>query len=167
MKYDPDRHHRRSVRYCGSDYTAQGAYFLTMCASRRGEVFGRVEGETVQLNRFGRVVAAQWLKSLEVRREIALDEWIVMPDHLHAIVCLAVEQVEQPTTPKFGARPPRSISSLVAGYKSAVTREISELRGQPTIVWQRSYWDRIIRNEAEWENERRYIRTNSQRFHRP
>lgn len=158
--YDSSRHHRRSVRLPGHDYASAGWYFLTICAARRGDIFGRVVGVKVELNRFGQVLQEEWQRIEAVRAEIRLDEWIVMPDHLHAIVSIrhAMEQAS------LSPRTPRSVSSLVAGFKSAVTSRINEMRGQKTTVWQRNYWEHIIRDERDLNNTRRYIVENPQRW---
>lgn len=167
MVYDSNKHHRRSVRLPFHNYGDAGWYFLTICAGRRGEVFGRiVEGE-MQLNRFGRVVSEEWERSVSLRPEIELDEWLLMPDHLHAIIVIqfnaqAVAPVAVAALP--GQRAPRSVSTFVGGFKGAATRRISALREQPTVVWQRGFHERIIRDERELNIKRRYITENPARW---
>ncbi len=160
MVYDSSKLHRRSVRLAGHDYASAGWYFLTICAARRGDLFGRVVDCTVELNRFGAIVHEEWERIATVRAEITLDEWIVMPDHLHAIVHLQFA-LEQEASSQRAAR---SVSSMVAGFKSAVTSRINKLREQPTQVWQRNYWEHIIRDERDLNNTRRYILENPQRW---
>ena len=87
MAYDPAIHRRRSVRLPGRDYS-DGWYFLTICLARRGDVLGRIENEEFHENRFGCVVREEWLRIATKRKEVELDHWIVMPDHLHAIVSI-------------------------------------------------------------------------------
>jgi len=86
--YDPNRHHRRSTRRPGFDYTRTAAYFVTLCAYERACLFGAVEDAAVCLNECGKVVQAAWLKSEAVRQEIVLDAFVVMPNHLHGIVLI-------------------------------------------------------------------------------
>src|SRR3954452_12071731 len=86
MTYDPDRHHRRSVRLADYDYAQAGAYFITICAHQRESHFGEISDGAVQLNELGRIVDEEWARSSEIRSEIELDTWVVMPNHLHGIV---------------------------------------------------------------------------------
>ena len=161
IMYDSSKHHRRSVRLEGHDYASAGWYFLTICAARRGEIFGRVVDNGVVLNRFGRIIQEQWSRVGAMREEVTLDEWIVMPDHLHAIVAI---QHSAPQDETISPRAARSLASLVAGFKSAVTSRINTVREQRTQVWQRNYWEHIIRDERDLNNTRRYILENPQRW---
>ncbi len=96
MKYDPNKHHRRSIRLKGYDYSSAGAYFITICAYQRACLFGEIVDGMMQLNEFGQIVADEWLKSSEIRREIALDEWVVMPNHIHGIVFIQPVESHNP-----------------------------------------------------------------------
>ena len=168
MLFDPNQHHRRSVRREGHDYSSAGCYFLTICAARRGEIFGRIEDGELQINRFGKIVCEEWARIAEMREEIELDDWIVMPDHLHAIIHI-IHSRDVLGDAAFGHTPcagtnTRSVASLVGGFKSAATSRINALRGQPTKVWQRNYWEHIVRDERDLENHRRYISENPTRW---
>ena len=88
MKYDRNRHHRRSIRLPGYDYCQSGAYFVTICADRRQCLFGDIVDGQMVLNQYGVIVANEWQKSSIIRREIVLDSWIVMPNHLHGIAII-------------------------------------------------------------------------------
>jgi putative transposase len=88
MKYDPDKHHRRSIRLPGYDYSQPGAYFVTICAYQRQCIFGDVIDGQMRLNQYGAIVADEWQKSSIIRREIELDAWVVMPNHFHGIVII-------------------------------------------------------------------------------
>lgn len=161
----PRFHGRQSTRLRGYDYTGCGAYFITICASLCGDRFGRIQENTVRLNRHGQALADQWLATPHVRPGVTLDEWVVMPDHFHALVWLP-EQPEYAVEPVAHRcwRAPRSLGSLVAGFKSAVSGDIKRLRSQknwPLIdVWQRNYHDHIVRNERELQLIRQYIANN-------
>ncbi len=87
MPYDPERHHRRSVRLVGHDY-ASGTYFITLYAHERACLFGDVVDDDVLLNPFGRIVAEEWRRSAEIRPEIVLVDVVVMPNHLHGLVTI-------------------------------------------------------------------------------
>ena len=88
MKFDPQKHHRRSTRLKGYDYTLPGAYFVTLCTWQRECIFGEIVDGEIQLSVLGKIVHDEWLRSIGIRREIRLyeDEFAVMPNHLHGIV---------------------------------------------------------------------------------
>ncbi|HAJ62337.1 MAG TPA: hypothetical protein DCP31_26385, partial [Cyanobacteria bacterium UBA8543] len=82
MKYDPTKHHRRSIRLKGYDYSLAAAYFITICAYERECLFGEITDGVMQLNEIGQIVADEWERSPEIRPEIELDNWIIMPNHI-------------------------------------------------------------------------------------
>ncbi len=123
-----------------------------------------VDAET-QLNDLGRIAAEEWLKSAQVRSEVQLDAWIVMPNHIHGIVMLNDERkgTERPVAP--GGPHARSLGALMAGFKSSVTKRINSFRGTPgAAVWQRSYYDHVIRNQSSLNRIRQYIGENPVRW---
>jgi REP element-mobilizing transposase RayT len=163
MAYDPSIHHRRSIRIKGFDYTQPGAYFITVVAHRRLPIFGEIAGGVVRLNACGEIPRAEWLRTAAIRREIGLDEFVVMPNHFHAIVMIM--ECDGGSVGAHGRAPlrrsPRSVAALIAGFKSAVTTRINQLRGTPGApVWQRNYWEHVIRNDGELSRIREYIRNN-------
>nr|VFK15997.1 MAG: hypothetical protein BECKLPF1236B_GA0070989_10879 [Candidatus Kentron sp. LPFa] len=86
--YDSETHHRRSIRLRGYDYSQPGAYFLTICTQERECLFGDiVEGE-MRLNHAGKIVAEEWRQTAAIRKEIQLDQWVVMPNHFHGILTI-------------------------------------------------------------------------------
>lgn len=94
-KYDPNIHHRRSIRLPEYDYSQPGAYFLTLRTYEKACFFGDVVDGEMKLNEFGRIVHDEWMKSAQIRAEIALDEFVVMPNHLHGIVFISGIEGEQ------------------------------------------------------------------------
>ncbi len=172
---------RQSTRMPDFDYTAAAAYFISLCTEERIPLFGRVVDAQVQSSEFGIIVRDEWLRTPFIRPTVHLDEWIVMPDHFHAIVGIGMKPE---TIGKIGKeivdrnvgahscapchegtvqwhRPSRSLATLVAQFKATTTRRINELRRAPDQrVWQRNYNDRIIRNEVELDKVRDYIRKN-------
>lgn len=84
--YDPEKHHRRSVRLRGYDYSQPGEYFVTLCSEDMERLFGRVVDGRMELNAFGEIVDQEWRKSSTIRPEVELDEWVVMPNHVHGII---------------------------------------------------------------------------------
>ncbi|CAG0961673.1 hypothetical protein ANRL3_00918 [Anaerolineae bacterium] len=173
MKYDPQKHHRRSIRLKGYDYTQAGAYFITICVHNRECLFGEIIDGEMRLNEYGQIVAEEWAKSSEIRKEIEMDEWVVMPNHIHGIVVIADSvgahgvgaHGRAPLRAAHLQRQPRSLGSFVAGSKSATTKRINMMRGtQGAPVWQDNYYEHIVRNENDLNRIREYIINNPARW---
>jgi putative transposase len=97
--YNPDKHHRRSIRLKGYDYSASGTYFITICAYQREEMFGAIVDGTIALNEFGGIVAKYWRWLSTQYPYVTLDEWVVMPNHLHGILVVNdISRVESAMT---------------------------------------------------------------------
>ncbi|BCX05872.1 MAG: hypothetical protein KatS3mg053_3810 [Candidatus Roseilinea sp.] len=172
-RYDPTRHHRRSIRLQGYDYTQPGAYFITIVTHDRAHLFGHVVDGEMQLNAWGDIVRKEWFKTAQIRPYVQLqdDEFVVMPNHVHGIVWIVendddaavgndamvgddatvgARRRRAPTihVERFGAPVPGSIPTIVRAFKSAVTHRINALRGTPGApVWQRNYYEHIISDE--------------------
>ena len=144
---------KNSLRMEGWDYGRAGAYSLTLCTWKRLPLFGRIDGGVCRLNAWGRTVFREWYRSRDLRSEIALDAFVVMPDHLHGIVWIK---------PGFdaGKDSPPGIPGFVRGFKGAVTRNIAATEGRNPTVWQRGYYDKIIRSSTQLRHCRRYIQQN-------
>ncbi|HEX9750907.1 MAG TPA: transposase [candidate division Zixibacteria bacterium] len=157
---------RRSLRLRDYDYAQPGAYFVTVCAYRQQHTFGTIDGEKTSLNDYGLIVRDEWLKTGTLRPGIQLDEYVIMPSHLHGIIVIPPSTEEgtarrAPTPEAFGRPVPGSIPTIVRSFKSAVTRRVcEEAGGQRIAVWQRGFYDHIIRTEADLHRIRGYIRTN-------
>lgn len=112
MTYNPEIHHRRTIRLKGYDYTRPGAYFLTLVTYRRDEIFGQIINAEMNLSPLGHIAREEWLRSIQIRKEIQLfeDEFVVMPNHIHAIVWII-----DPTVRAHGMRPEYQPTSATAG----------------------------------------------------
>ncbi len=88
MKYDPDFHHRQSIRLNGYDYSTSGAYFITICTHDREYLFGDIANKMMELNTFGHITKSHWYQLSQHHQHIIIDELIVMPNHLHGIIIL-------------------------------------------------------------------------------
>ena len=172
-RYDPDRHHRRSIRLKGYDYTLPGAYFVTINTWHRVHLFGKVVDGQMQLSEYGEIVAACWAETPTHFAHVELDAFVVMPDHVHLVVILtdsegtACRALTTGHTPAFGKPISGSCPTIIRSLKSAVTKRINELRNTPGApVWQRNYYGamqasrRIIRSDRELDAVRRYIQDN-------
>jgi putative transposase len=178
---------RTNPRHSGFDYRTFAAYFVTICTHERRHLFGAVRRGRMTLNGYGEIVGEEWKRSEEMRDEVVLDAFVVMPNHMHGIVCLVPPDVDDVSLQGYDldvvgphchaalhdgdnhprreeGRPQRhakSLGSMIAGFKGAVTARINEHRGTPgTSVWQSRYHDRILRNEREWRACRTYIERN-------
>lgn len=163
--FNPHIHHRHTIRLAGYDYSRAGAYFLTLCAHHHKNIFGTIVDDRIELNACGRIVHNEWLKSAKIRWEIELDEFIIMPDHLHGIVIIhdIDRRGDRPVAPTVVKPGPRSktIGAMIAGFKSAVTTQINQIRKTPMCpVWQRNYYEHVIRDEKDLSYIREYVVNN-------
>lgn len=181
-KYNPEAHRRRTIRLKNYDYSRSGAYFVTVCAFKKDCLFGDIMDGKMRLNEYGLIIAREWTRTPEIRKEIELDEFCVMPNHIHGIVTIVGANGGSPETVTNGGSPEtgwdnkttegrsaesplrmqtKSISSFIAGYKSVVTKSINEISNTPgSPVWQRNYYEHIIRNDDELNRIREYIANN-------
>jgi REP element-mobilizing transposase RayT len=178
MKRDQQAYDRRSIRLRGFDYRREGPYFVTICTSDREQLFGEIVGGVLRGNRLGEIVRKEWCRSEELRSEVVLDEFIVMPNHVHGIVFLdqhVSTATHRNVEDRVGAhgnapspvasRRPKSLSTFVSGFKASTARQINNVRGTPGAqVWQRNYHDRIIRDDAELDRIRAYIAANPENW---
>ena len=153
---------RRSIRLAHYDYSQNGAYFMTLCVHARLSIFGQIVDGAMQLNECGSLVASEWCRTSAIRPQVALDEFVVMPNHFHAIITIEDSRrgVLPYAHPKFQS-PSQSLGSIVRGFKSATTMLINSMRNSSGArVWQRNYYEHVIRNESELTRIREYIVNN-------
>ena len=193
---------RKSIRLVDFDYTQPNSYFVTICTHNRACLFGRIVNDVMYPNEFGNIACYIWEKIPSHFPNTVLDEWVVMPNHVHGIVSivdsdsssqathapplrqdidLTANSTTTPISPvgarhaspepgrersgKFAGTRSRSISAVVGSYKSAVSRKIGEIhRISDGTIWQRTYHDHVIRNQAALDRIRRYIKENPARW---
>ena len=158
---------RRHLRLRGRDYSKAGAYFVTICTINQADLFGTVVGAQVRLTDIGRVVADTWDWLPSRYAHVRLDEWCVMPNHLHGILVLTtrVARAETDGCPERASGPVKSLGRLVGAFKTKSTNHANRLRGTPgAVLWQRDFWDRVIRNDDELSRVREYIRRNPAQY---
>ena len=188
MKFDPQIHHRRSIRLSGYDYSQEGIYFITIVTQSREHLFGEIVGEWMKLNPAGEMVVRFWQKMPEKFSSAALDAFVVMPNHFHGVI--VIEPIENPryaeqtqgiegqthgsaptgSRRSVGAdprvRPKAPISQMVQWFKTMTTN--AYIRGAkandwPAFdgrLWQRNYYEHIIRTAQDRERIINYINTN-------
>jgi REP element-mobilizing transposase RayT len=152
---------RKSVRIKDYDYSQPGAYFVTICTRNRECMFGEIiDGEMV-LNRFGIIVNEEWLRTaiLRVWETVEIDTYIIMPNHVHGIVVINHGRGVLQYAPTGMLRSPsQTIGAIIRGFKSASTKRINLSRNTPgNPVWQRNYYEHVIRDEDDLNRIRQYI----------
>ncbi len=153
------------------DYAGSGCYFITICTQNMKCWLGEITDHSMKDSDFGKIVREEWWKSFQIREELYCPQFVMMPNHIHAIVILKNDRGTN-IPPKFSKWPrrPKSISSFVAGYKSTVTTQIDDFIDANDLpmpkfnrdnrFWQRNYHDRILRDQNEFHRISNYIRNN-------
>lgn len=145
---DQPKHHRRSIRLAGYDYTSEGGYFITVVTHEHSKIFGEIIDGIMHLNNFGRIVRKEWFITAKIRPNVELidEEFVIMPNHIHGIIWLLGEGrgslQRTPTVEQYGKPVSNSIPTIIRLFKSTTTKQINVLRqtiGQS--VWQRNYND--------------------------
>ena len=169
MKQDLSLPRRRSVRLPHFDYSQPAAYFLTICSHEKRHIFGTILGREVRLSAAGHIVDECWRDIANHFPNVRLPIYVIMPNHIHGIVVVHTrlrqratdERSSREDSRRLGAHRPGSIPTIVRSFKAIAARRIRErLRGAECNVWQRGYYERIIRNEPEFHKTCDYIRLN-------
>lgn len=144
---------RRSIRLPHYNYSQSGIYFLTICTHNRALLLGQVIDETMQMNAMGEAVFETWQGLTSHYTHIQLHEFVVMPNHIHGIVQIDAQGTSH------------GLSEVVRGLKTFSARKINQLRGVSGVaVWQRNYYEHVIRDEQGYFKISEYIQTNPVRW---
>ena len=158
-----------SVRYKGWNYGWSGYYFVTICTEGKICYFGKITNNQIILSEIGRMAKDEWLKTQKVRSYVRLDEFIVMPNHVHGIVVIDWDGANVETQSiaslqqkgeylnKFSPQS-KNLASIIRGFKSAVKKYA--VMNNIDFTWQSRFYDHIIRNDRSLEKIRDYIRKN-------
>lgn len=167
-------HYRKSVRLREYDYSQPGNYFFTICTVNRACILGEIRGCGVKLSAAGEFVQATWLTIPDHFPMVHLDEMVIMPNHVHGILCIRTDEdgmpVDRPwpggSNAQSGIGPRKnSLGSIIGSFKSASSREINKHRGTPGVpLWQANYYEHIIRDEQSLDRIRAYIAGNPARW---
>lgn len=180
MSYNPKIHHRRSIRLQGYDYSKAGYYFITLVCYNRKNFFGKIVRDSFQqnhmkLNSTGLTARSCWLEIPLHYPNVKLHEFIIMPDHMHGILEIEVRddtvctEIKIRKVNKFQKIIPGSIGSILRGYKIGVTKWFRDkcmkenwvmIEREEIVLWQRNYYEHIIRNEQEYLALSKYIKNN-------
>ncbi|MBI1837293.1 MAG: hypothetical protein HYR91_08520 [Flavobacteriia bacterium] len=186
MNFNPALHHRKSIRLKNYDYSKQGLYFITLCIENKQQIFGEIIGGNMILNELGKIAHNEWLNTANVRDNISLHEFIIMPDHFHAILEINYQKGENKQSIGAFKSPSQTIGSIIRGYKIATTKKIKDflIEESPKIIlgknnstgelqfapnskiWQRNYYESIIRDEKAYQNITNYIKNNPINWHK-
>jgi putative transposase len=156
---------RKSPRLKDYDYSQEGAYFITICTHHRRHLFGSITGEQMNLSPLGKLAEWHWYDLPNHFAHLTLDEFIVMPNHIHGVLFIAENPIKGdtqsdsidavPTGEKITKR--SSLGVVVGTYKAAVTRNARQKLQFMKTIWQSRYYDHIIRNENSLNDIRNYI----------
>ncbi len=183
FKFDPNKHRRRSIRLPEYNYSQAGAYYVTIVAWHRECLFGEVVNGEMRLNEAGKIVEWEWKEIPKRLPFIVLGAFIVMPNHFHGILFfraivgatrqgLTKARAGEITLPRKTADgidgsplprgpKPASLGAVVSQFKSRVTKRLWKIPAlNKTPIWQRNYYEHIIRNEQDLQNKTDYIESN-------
>jgi REP element-mobilizing transposase RayT len=177
MPTSPDRHHRRSIRLAGYDYSRPGAYFVTICTEDRECLFGEIIAGEMRLNDAGAIALAVWNDLPMHYAHVQLERFVIMPNHVHGIIILTDDVAvvgaglkpaptqSVPTDAATTGVRRHGLPEIVRAFKTFSARRINELRGTPGVpVWQRNYYEHVVRTAESLERIRAYIETNPERW---
>jgi len=170
MQFNPAKHRRRSIRLKHYDYSQSGAYFVTIVMKGRSCLLGDIVDEEIRLNNIGHAVQDVWQNLVQHYPRVELDVFIVMPNHVHGIIVI----VDHRGTVGAGLRPAptpaptkrrHGLPEIVRAFKSFSARIINEMRHTPGVpIWQRNYFEHVIRSEESLNRIRQYILDNPARW---
>ena len=158
---------RKNIRLKGYNYALIGAYFITICCHEKQHLFGSVHDGEMHLNSYGMIVREEWLRTQSLRKNIVLDAFVVMPNHFHAIIIIQDDKIDSGIESSKEGAPQYAptVGDIMKGFKQAVTMCI-RAKGFDGMVWQRGYYDHIIRNVHDYNATVDYIQNNPQNWHR-
>ena len=184
MIFDPDIHHRQSIRLPNHDYSSIGAYFVTICARDRECLFAEIVGATLavaqltfaqltepvlKLSDVGNIVEDNWLQIPQGYPQAQLDEYVIMPNHFHGIIMIDGTEERATAKRRATARVAPTLGDVIGGFKSrCVVDYLKHIRknqlDRTAKIWQRNYYEHVIRDDDELERARAYIQNNPFRW---
>ena len=179
MKYDPKIHHRRSIRLEGYDYSQEGCYFITICTHYWQCLFGEIDNDVMILNSAGSMIGRWWSELKNKFPDIKIDEYVIMPNHFHGIInIVGNNETKYPVGADLSVCPDKKgehtgsplqytpIGEIVQWFKTMTTNEYirnvkqNDWKPFKMTLWQRNYYEHIIRNETSLGQIREYILNN-------
>ncbi len=152
---------RKLNRKTGYDYSENGTYFVTSCIHNRMHLFGKIENEKMELNEFGKIAQKQWVWLANQYSYVVLHNFVVMPNHIHGLIEIDDNRIR--TDESQPVQKIKPLSQLMGAYKTTVSKQI-HLLGNTQFKWQRSFHDRIVRNNNEFDRIHNYITNNPKKW---
>ncbi len=176
MSYNPEIHKRKSIRLKDYDYSKEGMYFITICTYNKEGLFGKIIDGKMILNNVGEIVKRELLKTNEIRKNVKINNWVIMPNHIHFLIEIlggfpSGKPLQNNSLKNVGVLPlanpeknqnklkANTIGSIVNQIKSKVTKEVRK-ETEIYSVWQRNYYENIIKNEEIYIKVSEYIENN-------
>lgn len=187
FKFDPQKHHRRSIRFKGYDYSSEGAYYVTIVTQRRECLFGEIIDKEMYLNNYGEIVKKWWGEIPIHFPNVETGAFVIMPNHMHGNIFIFEERRGEVLSPRGnpnnniqnanigdtnnlgGETPPLrkpTLGQIIAYFKYQSTKEMNRIETDNAVtkLWQRNYYEHIIRNEKELQQKTDYILDNPSRW---
>lgn len=154
---------RKPLRLAKYDYSQSGIYFITLVAFKRGSIFSSISQGKIKLTEYGNILKEEWLTTANLRKNVEIRGFVIMPNHFHALLSIHPELVgawrAMPEQRQFGKLQKNSLSSIVGGFKAAVSKRLHQV-GFNGPVWQRNYYEHIIRDDRQLLIAQEYILNN-------
>jgi len=174
MPINPNTHHRRSIRIPNYDYTQPGAYYITVTSFDRRKIFGQIMEGKVILSEIGSIVLSEWTRIEKRFKKISLGSFVIMPNHIHGIIIINgrdtgdfvlnsnIQNLPRvPTGERFGAPVSGSIPTILRSFKSSTTQRChTEFTKRVPRIWQKGYYEHVIRNSEDMDRISAYIEAN-------
>ena len=161
MKYNHEIHHRKSYRLKEYDYSQAGFYFVTICTRNREQLFGEINDGVMILNDFGKIVE-NWIKEISIHFDnVEIDYFCIMPNHVHIIININESDIVGAIHELPLQRRQMLLPKIIGYFKMNSSKQINIFRNSSGIpVWQRNYYEHIIKNDKELFEIRKYIEYN-------
>ncbi len=160
MKRNLQKHHRRSIRLKDYDYSQAGAYFVTICAHNQRGLFGNIVNGEMKLSSIGKIVQREWNTTPARFPNVELDAFIIMPNYIHGILLIVGATLVVAHDKRAGTRPAPTLGKIVGSFKSRCVRKCIRNGLNVGKLWQRNYYEHIIRDEKDLNQIREYIINN-------
>lgn len=173
---------KNSLRLNNYNYSWAGAYFITICSYKKESLFGKISDHSMQLNNFGKIVQKCWNQIPAKYKNVKIGDFVIMPNHIHCIIWIVEAIHESPETkqtihespykngvirelPLRGERRKMLLSKIIGRFKMNSSKLINNIRNSAgSHIWQRGYYDHIIRNDEDLNNIKQYIQNNPQNW---
>jgi REP element-mobilizing transposase RayT len=149
-----------SLRLGDYDYSQEGIYFVTICTQDHKHFFGKIENGKMVLNEIGKIAEKEWLHTENMRKDVRLGTFVIMPNHIHGLICILDPVGAHCNAPLQPTQ--NNLSWIIRGFKSTTTKKIRKIF--PKFKWQRSFYDHIVRSDDDLEKIHEYIIFNPEKW---